>query len=145
MGALAEYALPKSAEPDADSTIVRAATVSGRLALLGASVLAVALGGVTGSPLTSGIGLAIGTVLLVILLRIEQRPRGFIPTASDRRLSPPERVGRGVSGHGSHGGHHDGVLYLPYVATEVGGYSPIVGGYLSAILSLSWTAAAFCS
>ena len=83
--ALAEYALPKSAEPDAGSTIVRAATVSGRLALLGASVLAVALGGVTGSPLTSGIGLAIGTVLLVILLRIEQRPR-----AASFRLLPTD-------------------------------------------------------
>lgn len=35
------------------------------------------------------------------------------------------------------------VLYVPYAATEVGGYPPIVGGYLSALLAVCWTGAAF--
>jgi hypothetical protein len=35
------------------------------------------------------------------------------------------------------------VVYLPYVVVDVGGYTPIVGGYLSAVLALSWTAASF--
>jgi hypothetical protein len=34
-------------------------------------------------------------------------------------------------------------LYIPYVITEVSGYPPIVGGYLSALMALCWTSAAF--
>jgi MFS family permease len=146
VGVLARQALPKSTESDASHTTIRPATVAGRLALLGASVLAVATGGVWGDTLTSGLGLAIGTALLVLLLRIERQA----DTTSFRLLPSDAYLPRSVMGTVSLSmtlmvGTTTAVLYLPYVATEVGGYSPIVGGYLSAILSLSWTATAFVS
>jgi hypothetical protein len=37
------------------------------------------------------------------------------------------------------------VLYLPYLATEIGGYPPVVGGYLTSIFPFTWTATAFVS
>jgi MFS family permease len=148
VGILAEYALPRSAEPDAGGVVMRARTAFGRLALLGASVLAVAVGGVPGSALLSGVGLVVGSLLLVILLRIEQAPDGgavllrLLPTGAYRPRSVLGAVSLAMA---LMVGTTTAVLYVPYVATEIGRYSPIIGGYLSAILALSWTAAAFAS
>jgi MFS family permease len=144
VGVLAEFALPVTAEPNEGRATTRVASASGRLVLLGSSVLAVAVGGVSGDTVTSGIGLAIGTVLLALLLRIERKA-----DASSFRLLPIDAYRpRSVLGALSMAlmvGTTTAVLYLPYAATEIGGYSPVVGGYLSAILSLSWTATAFLS
>src|SRR5713226_10723368 len=90
---LAENALPQSTEPDAGGVVVQARTACGRLVLLGSSVLAVAIGGVSGSALWSGVGLVIGTVLLMALLRIEQSsdagvaPFHLLPTGAYRLRS----------------------------------------------------------
>jgi MFS family permease len=145
VGLLAENALPKSSTPERDNIKARAATIAGRLLLLGASVFAVAVGGVSADPRTSGIGLLIGISLLAVLLRIE---RGTGPTSF--RLLPSDAYRPGsVLGAVSLAmalmvGTTTAVLYLPYVAT-MEGYSPVVGGYLSAVLSLSWTATAFAT
>jgi MFS family permease len=144
LGILAEYSLPKSPGTDKNGAAVKIGSALGRLALLGASVLAVALGGVSGSALASGIGLAIGCLLLIALLRIEQNS-----PADQFRLLPsgayrPDNILGAVSlAMALLVGSTMAVLYLPYVAVEIGGYSPLVGGYLSAILAGSWTAAAF--
>jgi hypothetical protein len=82
------------------------------------------------------------------LLRIEQAAGG---SAGSFRLLPsgayrPGNVLGAVSlAMALMVGATTAVLFLPYVATEVGRYPPIVGGYLSAIVSLSWTAGAFVS
>jgi MFS family permease len=148
VGLSAEYALPKSAEPASGSGMIHARTALGRLALLGAAVLAVAIGGVSGDALLSGIGLIIGTALLTILLRAEQTSAGgiapfrLLPSGAYR---PGNVLGAVSLSMALMVGCTTAVLYLPYVSTEIGGYSPIMGGYLSAIVSLSWTAAAFAS
>jgi MFS family permease len=148
VGVLAECALRKSRRPKQNAVAVPAKTTCARLALLGASVLAVSIGGVSGNPLSSGVGLVLGTALLMGLLRVEQAPGvGAIPF----RLLPsgayrPGNVLGAVSlSMALMVGATTAALYLPYVATEVGRYPPIVGGYLSAIISLSWTAGAFGS
>lgn len=141
----AEYALSKSAEPQAGGSLL-IGTALGRLALLGASVLVVAVAGVPGSVLSSAIGLAVGAALLVVLLRIERVAGGdtarfrLLPTGAYR---PGSVLGAVSLAMALMVGTTTAVLYVPYVETEIGGYSPIIGGYLTAILSLAWTAAAF--
>jgi MFS family permease len=148
VGILAEYAMPRSPASDSGGGMMHARTALGRLALLGASVLAVAIGGVSGDALPSGIGLIIGTALLAILLRMEQTPESgiapfrLLPSGAYR---PGNVLGAVSLTMALMVGTTTAVLYLPYVATEIGGYSPVVGGYLSALISLSWTAAAFVS
>jgi MFS family permease len=147
VGILGEYALRKSIEPDSGGT-KHAGTGFGRLALLGAAVLAVAIGGVPGDAVSSGIGLITGTVLLAALLRLEQAsdsiiaPFRLLPSGAYR---PGNVLGAVSLAMALMVGTTTAVLYLPYVATEIGGYSAVVGGYLSALVSLSWTAAAFAS
>ena len=71
----------------AGETVSRATAPSsiaaGRLTLLGGSVLAVAIGGLSGRALTSGLGLTAATILLVVMLRMDGRV--------------VRRAGRGVS------------------------------------------------
>jgi MFS family permease len=148
VGVLAECGLPKPTEPKPDTVSLHAGTAYARLALLGASVLAVSIGGVSGNPLASGFGLVLGTALLIGLLRFEQAPGAgvtsfrLLPSGAYR---PGNVLGAVSLSMALMVGTTTAVLYLPYVATEAGGYPPIVGGYLSAIISLSWTAGAFVS
>jgi MFS family permease len=145
---LAECSLPRSVEAGAPSVVGQARAVIGRLALLGASVLAVAIGGVSGGALSGAIGLVLGIALLVTLLQMEQTPDAGV---SRFRLLPTGAYRAGsVLGAASLSlalmmGGSTAIIYLPYVAVAIGDYSPIIGGYLSAIASLAWTAAALGS
>jgi len=145
---LAECALPRSAGADGAGVVAQARAASGRLALLGASVLAVAIGGVSGSALSSGIGLVIGIALLVALLQMERTPEAgvtrfrLLPTGAYRTDSV---LGAASLSLALMMGGSTAIIYLPYVAVAIGGYSPIVGGYLSAIAALAWTVAALGS
>jgi MFS family permease len=148
VGLLAELALPKSTEPKSEGMRGQARTISARLILLAASALAVSIGGVSGNALSSGIGLALGTALLIGLLRVEQvparvgNPFRLLPTGAYR---PGNVLGAVSLSMALMVGTTTAVLYLPYVATEVGGYPPVIGGYLSALVALSWTTGAFVS
>ena len=136
--ALAEHSLP--AQPSADGTDLAAEfrRTFGRLALLGSSVLALAIGSVWGV-VSSAVALLVGIALLIMLLRTESivRPMGafrLLPTWSYQLNS--------VSGAASLSlalmmGGSTAIIYLPYVATAIGGYSPIIGGYLSALASIT--------
>jgi MFS family permease len=146
VGVLAEIALSKSAEPEPGGVAVLPTTVCSRLALLTGSALAVSVGGASGEALSSGIGLVLGTLLLIGLLRVERTPG----EATTFRLLPsgayrPDNVlgAASLTMALMAGSTTAAVLYVPYVATEVGGYPPIVGGYLGALLAVSWTFAAF--
>jgi MFS family permease len=146
VGILAERVLPSSVPADTSGIGFTAYRTLRRLMLLGASVLAVAIGGIGGSTVWSGGGLVIGSLLMIILLRTEETP-GVNPF----RLFPsgayrPQTVLGAISlVMAIMAGTRTAVIYLPYVATEVDGYNPILGGYLSAIAALSWTTAAFIS
>jgi MFS family permease len=143
---LTEYSLPRTADPDAGAATMRAGAALGRLALLGAAVLAVALGSITGGAASGGIGLAIGIGLLLTLLRIEhgEGSAGFRLLPSDAYRSGSV-LGAVTLAMALMVGSTMSVLYLPYVIVEVGGYPPIVGGYLSALLAVSWTLASFAT
>jgi MFS family permease len=147
VGLLAQVTLPKQAEPESSDGGIPVTTACVRLALLTGSALAVSVGSISGKPLSSGIGLIIGAALLVGLLRVEgadgtgTNPFRLLPSGAYRlgnvlgALSLTMALMAGTTTAAT--------LYVPYVVTEVSGYPPIVGGYLSALMALSWTFAAF--
>jgi len=139
---LAEFSLARMAEPTAGA--IEVGTAVARLSLLGASVLAVATGSIWGTGLSSAIGLGVGAVPLIVLLRIEQSSASnrfrLLPTGAYR---PRNVLGAVSLTMALTVGSTMAVVYLPYVVVEIGGYAPIFGGYLSAVLALSWTAASF--
>jgi MFS family permease len=143
---LAEYLLPRSLRERRDGAPVSARTACARLALLAASALAVSVGGVAGDPLSSAVGLVVGAILLFGLLRLEQAPSAvagafhLLPSGAYR---PDHILGAVSLAMALMIGTTSAVLYLPYLATEVGGYPPVVGGYLTSLFPFSWTAAAF--
>ena len=120
----------------------------GRLALLAAGVLAVAVGGLSGRALASGLGLAVATILLVVMLRTDDHAAHI---AGSQRLLPTRafdpRAPLGVVSlvMALIGGCTIAVVYVPYVITRVDLHSPITGGYLSSVLPVSWAAAALAS
>jgi len=146
VGMLAEYSLPRSPREKPDSVRGSARTTGVRLALLAASALAVSAGGVSGDPLSSAVGLVLGAALLIGLLRLEQAPNGaaaafhLLPSGAYR---PGNILGAVSLSMALMIGTTSAVLYLPYLATQVGGYPPVVGGYLTSIFPLTWTAGAF--
>ena len=118
----------------------------GRLALLGVAVMAMALGGASGRALAGGCGMIAGIVLLAAMLRID----GTIdPGAGGSRLLPTgafnPRVTLGAVSlvMALMAGSTTAAFYVPYVITEVGHHAPIAGGYLNAVVAVSWTLAAF--
>jgi MFS family permease len=146
VGVLAEFTLSTPTEPQSGGLPVRPATACARLALLTGSALTISIGSVSGQVLLNGTGLVLGTLLLVRLLRVEQ----VSAAGSTFRLLPSGAYRPGnVLGAVSltmalmAGSSTAAVLYVPYVVTQVGGHPPIVGGYLGALVSLSWTFTAF--
>jgi MFS family permease len=147
VGLLAESTLSGQSEPEPNGAAISVTTACGRLALLTGSALAVSIGSISGKPLSSGIGLIIGAALFVGLLRVEGAGGG---AANPFRLLPSGAYRPGnVLGAVSltmaliAGTTTAATLYVPYVVTEISGYPPIVGGYLSALMALCWTFAAF--
>jgi MFS family permease len=146
VGTLAEITLRKSPGPAASPAPAEAVTALARLGLLTGAALAVSIGSVSGKTLPSGGGLALGTLLMLGLLRVEETPGA----AASFRLLPSGAYRPGnILGAVSltmalmAGATTAAVLYVPYVATEVGGYPAIVGGYLGALLAIAWTCASF--
>ena len=129
--------------PTAPSSIA-----AGRLTLLGGSVLAVAIGGLSGRALVSGIGLGVATILLAVMLRMDGRvarlrgrPR-LLPTGAFNPHAPLGAVSLVMA---LIGGCTMAVVYAPYVVIRVGMHAPITGGYLSSVLPVAWAAAALAS
>jgi hypothetical protein len=148
VGMLAEYALPRSQPENTDRAAVSPRTACARLTILAAAALAVSVGGASGNRLPSAVGLIAGTAMLIGLLRLEQTPNG---TAGAFRLLPngayrPDNIlGAASLSMALMIATTSAVLYLPYLATEIGGYPPVVGGYLTSLFPLAWTAGGFVS
>ena len=119
----------------------------GRLALLGGSVLAVAIGGLFGDTLTSGLGIAAAVILLVTALRVDDR----CARARQQRLlttgafDPRTPLGAVSLVMALIGGCTLAVVYVPYVIVRVDLYPPVTGGYLSAVIPLTWAATAIAT
>jgi MFS family permease len=144
---LAESALSNRTEPEANGAGISVRAACARLGLLTGSALAVSVGSISGGAKSSGIGLALGAALLFLLLRIERvggvgtNPFRLLPSGAYR---PGNALGAvSLTMALIAGTTNAATLYIPFVVTEVSGYPPIVGGYLSALMALCWTSAAF--
>jgi hypothetical protein len=119
----------------------------GRLAFLGGSVLAVALGGLSGGVTLGGLGIVAAAILLALTLSVD----GGAARAGRRRLLPTGAFDpRAPLGAVSLvmallGGCTLAVVYVPYVVTRIGMHAAVTGGYLSAVIPVTWAAAALAS
>jgi MFS family permease len=117
----------------------------GRLVLLATAALIVALGGTSGPALGGG-GLVAGLVLLFVMLRIDDtagRGAGGFQLLPTGAFNPSSTLGAISLAMALMAGSTIAAFYVPYVITDVGGHAPIVGGYLNAVVAVSWTGAAF--
>ena len=110
-----------------------------RLLLLAAAAIAVSAGGLTGRPVPAAIGVATAVALVLAMLRIDGR--------ASRRMLP-----RGAFNPATPIGAVSATLALLILTTSPcnfvalilrtgHGAAPIVGGYVGALLALSWTVA----
>jgi MFS family permease len=147
VGLLAESTLSKRTGPESRGAGISLPAACARLGLLTGSALAVSIGSVSGEARSSGIGLALGAALFFLLLRVEREggagtsPFRLLPSGAYR---PGNTLGAvSLTMALTAGTTTAATLYIPYVVTEVSLYPPIVGGYLSAVMALCWTSAAF--
>jgi MFS family permease len=147
VGLLAESTLSKRTEPERSGAGISLTAACARLGLLTGSALAVSIGSISGDARSSGIGLTLGAALLFVLLRVERNggagtsPFRLLPSGAYR---PGNALGTvSLTMALIAGSTTAATLYILYVVTEVSGYPPIVGGYLSALIALCWTSAAF--
>lgn len=148
VGLLAEVTLSKQTAPESNGAGISVATACVRLALLTGAAFAVSVGSISGNVQSSGVGLALGTMLFFLLLHVERggtgtNPFRLLPSGAyrpDNTLGAVSLTMALIAGTTT-----AATLYIPYVVTEAYGYPPIVGGYLSALMALSWTCAAFCT
>lgn len=119
-----------------------------RLALLGGAAIAVSVGGVSGRSFAGAFGLIVGLALLVATMRIDNasvRRPGSARLLPAGAFDPRSTLGAVSLAMALMAGCTTASFYVPYVFAEAGGHDPIAGGYLSTIVAVSWTAAAFAS
>jgi MFS family permease len=108
-----------------------------QLGLLAASVLAVSAGSISPDPAWNGVGMLAALVLAALLVRAELK--------SDARLLPKGGLTRGgklVALYASvallvMGMQTD--IFVPYFLQILHGQSPLVAGYLAALMAMGWT------
>ena len=132
----ASVLLPRVAAADGDATYPYR-----RLALLGAAIVAIAAAGNTGSP-GGSLGLVGGALIAIwVALRLDDRAaHRMLPTSP---FSPSNALGAGLwmvfmlsASICSFG------IYGPLLLQMLHGVSPLAAGYIMALESVSWTAAA---
>jgi MFS family permease len=113
-----------------------------RLLLLGGGVLAVGIGGTTGSmPLELAL-LLLAFVMVYLAFRIDAAAE--IPLFPSRAISLNHRVGVAFAMFFLMSMTHSAAgLFLPLVMQVVHGVGPLGAGYFNAILAVSWTVSSF--
>jgi len=148
VGAVAQRTIVARTGGEAGSPSTSSPIAFGRLALIGGSVLAVAISGVSGRALASGLGIVVATLLLLVMMRVDASGarrfgrRRLLPTGG---LDPRSPLGAVSLVMALIGGCTMAAVYVPYVVVQVDMHAPIAGGYLSAVIPLSWTAAALAT
>ena len=108
-----------------------------QLLLLAGSVMAISAGSISDEALTNGLGIAVALGLLVALARTERRsPNRLLPTGTFSLRSPIGAIITtmvllmiGISAE----------VFTPYFLQLLHGLSPLVAGYMVALLSAGWT------
>lgn len=109
-----------------------------RLGLIFCAALAVSAGGITGRAMPALLGLSAATCLVVATLRLDARAsarlflRGaFVPTTPSGAVSAT--MGLVILAMSP-------CTFVPYILRAGHDFTPIAGGYVSALIALAWTA-----
>ena len=108
-----------------------------QLALLTASVVAVSAGSVSANPLWNGAGLVVGGLMAALLVRAELGararllPKGALDTPG-RLVALYATIALLVTGMQTD-------IFVPYFLQVLHGQSPLVAGYLAALMAMGWT------
>ncbi|KXF75913.1 MFS transporter [Paramesorhizobium deserti] len=108
-----------------------------QLALLTASVVTVSAGSISANPLWNGAGLVIATLLAVLLIRVERGartrllPKGTLDT-DGRLVALFATIALLVTGMQTE-------IFIPYFLQVLHGQSPLIAGYLAALMAMGWT------
>ncbi|MDQ1814891.1 MFS transporter [Massilia sp. CCM 9210] len=114
-----------------------------QIALLAASVLAVAAGGLSRMLAVQGAGVAAGIALGVAAIAVERRsPVRLLPAGTTALTSPLGAVYASVAlllvGTTTE-------IYVPYFLQTLHGYTPLAAGYLTAAMAAGWSASSMLS
>jgi len=108
-----------------------------RLALLAAAALCVSAGGVTGHALPALLGILAAALLVFATLRIDgQATVRLLPTGAFNPTTPTGAVSCTI---GLMILANSPGTFIPYLLHASNGVAPIIGGYVYAIMALSWT------
>jgi MFS family permease len=108
-----------------------------QLALLTASVVAVSAGSVSINPLWNGAGLVVAGLMAALLVRAELGartrllPKGALDTGG-RLVALYATIALLVTGMQTD-------IFVPYFLQALHGHSPLIAGYLAALMAMGWT------
>ncbi len=109
-----------------------------RLALLALAAVGVGTGGLTGRPGPAALGVVAAGVLLAAMLRLDARaPRRMLPAGA---FNPATPLGAASAALGLLILASSPCNFVALILRAGHGVAPIVGGYMSALVALSWTA-----
>jgi len=114
-----------------------------RLMLLASAALAVSAGGLSGQARDSVIGIVAAAILVVLVLWLDGRsPHRLLPKGAFNPLVPLGAVSATI---GFMILSYSPGPFVPYLLQTGHGASPIIAGYVSAMMALTWTGAAIAT
>jgi MFS family permease len=132
-GTIAIAVLPRGSRDEAEPSPLPLP----QLALLTASVVAVSAGSVSINPLWNGIGLVVAGLMAALLVRAELGararllPKGALD-AGGRLVALYATIALLVTGMQTD-------IFVPYFLQVLHGQSPLIAGYLAALMAMGWT------
>jgi predicted MFS family arabinose efflux permease len=132
-GTIAIAVLPRGSRDEAEPSPLPLP----QLVLLTASVVAVSAGSVSVDPLWNAAGLVLAGLLAALLVRVERGararllPKGALDT-SGRLVALYATIALLVTGMQTE-------IFVPYFLQVLHGQSPLIAGYLAAMMAMGWT------
>ncbi|WP_316976180.1 MFS transporter [Shumkonia mesophila] len=132
-GTIAISVLPRGSRDEAEPSPLPLP----QLVLLTASVVAVSAGSVSANPLWNATGLAVAGLMAVLLVRAERGararllPKGALDT-DGRLVALYATIALLVTGMQTD-------IFVPYFLQVLHGQSPLIAGYLAALMAMGWT------
>lgn len=136
--ALTSYVLPKKDEQKRGDKTPLAVT---QVLLLAVAVLTISVGSLSDSPGPNAVGVIVAIVIISMLVAVERRSNARLLPAGAFSLKAslgPIYLTMGLLVIGM-----QTEIYVPYFLQVLHGVTPLVAGYLAALMAVGWTIAAF--
>ncbi len=131
LGAAAIIMLPRTSRGEAKPLPLA------QLSLMTVSVVAVSMGGITANPVWNAAGLVVAVLFAALLARVERRasarllPKGALDGAG-KLVALYATIALLVIGMQTD-------IFIPYFLQVLHGLSPLIAGYLAALIAMGWT------